>query len=105
MTLDQYDFVGNPRALTWLLGRPPTPFEELVRARVAELRSTKPRLGRGTVTPQRFPWQARASTHSGQLATSAHSSLRVLLAVKAVGVEARPSDLLRSRRATSRKPA
>ncbi len=26
-----HDFVGNPNVLTWLLGRPPTTFEEYVR--------------------------------------------------------------------------
>jgi uncharacterized protein YbjT (DUF2867 family) len=30
-----HDFVGNPNVLSWLLGRPPTTFEEFVRQQVA----------------------------------------------------------------------
>lgn len=32
----QYDYIGNPNVLTWLLGRPPTSFEQFVRRSVAE---------------------------------------------------------------------
>ena len=30
-----HDFIGNPNVLTWLLGRPPTTFEEYVRQQYA----------------------------------------------------------------------
>lgn len=37
----QYDYVGNPNVLTWLLGRPPTNFEQFVRRTIAE-RNARP---------------------------------------------------------------
>jgi uncharacterized protein YbjT (DUF2867 family) len=36
-----HDFVGNPNVLTWLLGRPPTSFEEFVRAQYAAFTAGK----------------------------------------------------------------
>src|SRR3546814_12897341 len=32
----QYDYIGNPNVLTWLLGRPPTTFEQFVHRTIAE---------------------------------------------------------------------
>jgi len=32
----QFDYLGNPNVLTWLLGRPPTSFEQFVRRTIAE---------------------------------------------------------------------
>jgi hypothetical protein len=33
------DFVGNPNVLTWLLGRPPTTFEQFLERELSTLRS------------------------------------------------------------------
>lgn len=37
-----HDFVGNPNVLTWLLGRPPTTFEQFVRREFEAFRGPRP---------------------------------------------------------------
>src|SRR3546814_3143445 len=32
----QYDYIGNPNVLTWLLGRPPKTFEQFVHRTISE---------------------------------------------------------------------
>ena len=36
-----HDFVGNPNVLTWLLGRPPTTYEQFVRRHYEAYQATK----------------------------------------------------------------
>jgi len=35
-----HDFIGNPNVLTWLLGRPPTTFEQFVRREFHEFQGS-----------------------------------------------------------------